>query len=88
MGVGSVRFGSVSVSHRKIRPTQLWVELSWVVAIGNPIHMERYNDLLYENLRPVEPKGVNYVYLTFEPRNICTCRSPKFCLKIQNFKLI
>ena len=35
---GSVRFVVlvlvlVVVYHRKIRPTQLWVELSWVVAI-------------------------------------------------------
>ena len=31
---GSVRFGVVLVWFiRKIRPTQLWVELSWVVAI-------------------------------------------------------
>ena len=34
MGVG-FGFGFGLVYHRKIRPTQLWVELSWVVAINN-----------------------------------------------------
>ena len=29
---GRFGFGFGLVSHRKIRPTQLWVELSWVVA--------------------------------------------------------
>ena len=29
---GSVLWFVVVVYHRKIRPTQLWVELSWVVA--------------------------------------------------------
>ena len=32
MGVGLVWCGVVVVYHRKIRPTQLWVELIWVVA--------------------------------------------------------
>ena len=50
--------------------------------------VDTHIDLLYENLGPVVPTGVNYVYLTFAPRNICTCRSPKFYLKITNFKLI
>ena len=43
---GSVRFGFVVcglwfvVYHRKIRPTQLWVELSWVVAIINKVSLD------------------------------------------------
>ena len=32
VGFGGFGFGDL-VYHRKIRPTQLWVELSWVVAI-------------------------------------------------------
>ena len=41
MGVGFC-FGFGLVYHRKIRPTQLWVELSWVVAIAFGLFLFKY----------------------------------------------
>ena len=58
MGVGG--FGGL-VYHRKIRPTQLWVELSWVVAIPwNPRELSLIKQLVSNSVKNTFISGLSF----------------------------
>ena len=70
MGVGFGLWWWFVVYHRKIRPTQLWVELSWVVAITSTV-CKRETNINYK----LYTKYIHYVQYEDKGKNLNMAQS-------------